>query len=190
MGKTAIGRDFLAISRRQPLDVVRGAVRERSRQAAVPVQGLAVRHLADRHAVEDEPDGLGDPRLRSRDRLSALPGRLVQSGARPDGDVHRRRRNVCAAGRDRPHPDRRRPRPRHRAGRRQDRAGAAIRGQHHRRASDLRDPDRTLATAGGVRRKARSLPVYRLDAVRAASRPARELPNSPPPISTRTSTAR
>ena len=74
----------------------RGAVRERAREAAVPVQGLAVRHLAHRHAVEDEPDGLGDPRLRPADRLPALPGRLVQSGARADGDLHRRRRHLTS----------------------------------------------------------------------------------------------
>ena len=41
-----------------------GAVRERARAAPVPVQDFAVRYLAGRHIVEDEPDGLGDPRLR------------------------------------------------------------------------------------------------------------------------------
>ena len=98
LSRTALGRDFLEVTQRQPLDVVRGAVRERACEAAVPVQGVAVRHLADRHLVEDEPDGLGDPRLRPAKRLSALPGRLVQSGARADGDLHRRRRHVRAAG--------------------------------------------------------------------------------------------
>ncbi len=81
---------------RQPLDVVARTVRERARAAAVPVQGVAVRHLAHRHAVEDLADGLGDPRLRPRKRLPALPGRLVQSGARADGDLHRRRRHVSS----------------------------------------------------------------------------------------------
>ena len=135
-------RDRPRLPRHQPPPAARrgaGAVRERPCQAPVPVQGFAVRDLAYRHAVEDEPDGIGDPRLRSRHRLSALPGRLVQPGPRPDGDLHRRGRHVPAASRDRPHPDRRRPRPRHRARRRQDRAGAAVRRQHHRCASDFRD---------------------------------------------------
>jgi phytoene dehydrogenase-like protein len=78
-------RDRARFPRHQPPPAARRgarAVRERSRQAAVPVQGLAVRHLAHRYAVENEPDGIGDPRLRLGDRLPALPGRLVQSGAR------------------------------------------------------------------------------------------------------------
>ena len=69
-----------------------GAVRERARPASVPVQDFAVRHLAGRHAVEDEPDGLGDPRLRPAKRLPALQGRLGQSRARAVRDLHRRRR--------------------------------------------------------------------------------------------------
>ena len=44
-------------------------VRERARAAVVSVQGVAVRHMAGRHAVEDVADGLGDPRLRSGKRL-------------------------------------------------------------------------------------------------------------------------
>ena len=81
----------------------RGAriVRERARPASFPVQGVAVRHLAGGHAVENLADGLGDPRLRSGERLSALPGRLVQSGARADGKLHRRRRHLPAAGQHR-----------------------------------------------------------------------------------------
>ena len=55
-----------------------GAVRERARAASVPLQDFAVRHLAGRHAVEDQPDGLGDPRLRPAKRLPALQGRLGQ----------------------------------------------------------------------------------------------------------------
>ena len=135
-------RDRARFPRHQPPPAARrgaGAVRERSRQASVPVQGLAVRHLAHRHAVEDEPDGIGDPRLRSRHRLPALPGRLVQSGARADGNLHCRRRHVRAAGGDRPHSDRRRPRRRHCARRRPHRAGEELRRLHHRRASDLRE---------------------------------------------------
>ena len=97
--KRQSGATFSAISRRQPLDVVRRAVRERSRQAPVPVQSVAVRHLADRYAVKDEPDGIGHPRLRSGDRLPALPRRLVQSRARTDGDFHRGGRHISAAGR-------------------------------------------------------------------------------------------
>ncbi len=42
----------------------------------------------------------------------------------------------------RAHRDRRRPRDRHRARRRPHRAGEAVRRQHHRRAPDLRKPDR------------------------------------------------
>ena len=71
-------------------------VRERARAAAVPVQGISVRHLARGHPLEDLADGLGDPRLRSGKRLPALPGRLIQSGARPDGGLHRRRRCVSS----------------------------------------------------------------------------------------------
>ena len=48
------------------------------------------------------PDGLGNPRLRSRKWLPALPRRLVQSGARTDGNLHRRRRHYPAAGEHRP----------------------------------------------------------------------------------------
>ena len=92
-----------------------GAVRERARAAAVSVQGVAVRHLAGRHHVGHQPDGLGDPRLRSRKRLPALPGRLVQPRARADGDVHRRGRPLPAAGEHRQDPDRRRQGVRHRA---------------------------------------------------------------------------
>ena len=79
-----------------------GAVRERARPAPVPVQDFAVRHLAGRHAVEDEPDGLGDPRLRPAERLPALQGRLGQSRPRAVRDLHRRRRALRAAGRARP----------------------------------------------------------------------------------------
>ena len=152
----------------------RRTVRGRSRQAVVPVQGLFVRHLAHRHAVEDEPDGIGDPRLRPGNRLSALPGRLVQSGARPDGDLHRRRRHLRAASRDRPHSDRRRPRDRHRALRRPHRAGAPVRRQHRGRASDVRDADRARAAPCAVPGKTRPLSIHRVDAVRSASRAERD----------------
>ena len=73
------------LPRGDPAPAVRhgqGAVRERARPAAVPVQDFAVRHLAGRHAVEDQADGLDHPRLRSAERLPALQGRLGQSGAR------------------------------------------------------------------------------------------------------------
>ena len=122
-------------------------VRERACAAAVPVQGVAVRHLADRHAVEDLADGLGDPRLRSGERLSALPGRLVQSGARADGDLHRRRRHLPAAGAHRQDRHRERQGDRHRTRRRPHRARAAVRRLHARRAPDLRDSGRARAIA-------------------------------------------
>ena len=54
------------------------AVRERARAAAVPVQGVAVRHLAGRHHVEDLADGLGDPRLRSA-RAATSSARAARS---------------------------------------------------------------------------------------------------------------
>ena len=150
-----------------------GAVRERARAAAVSVQGLAVRHLAHRHPVQDEPDGLGDPRLRPAKRLPALPGRLVQPGARPDGDLHRGRRALRTAGRARPHRDRGRPRHRHRSHRRPHRARPAVRRQHVERAPDLRGLHRTRAAAGRVPDEARRIRVHQVDALRPASGAAR-----------------
>ena len=128
LSRTAFGREFLDMSNRQPLDVVARAVRERACATAVPVQGVAVRHLARRHAVEDLADGLGDPRLRPGERLPALPGRLVQSGARADGGLHRCRRHVPAAGQHRSHRHRERPRHRYRTARRPHGARHPIRG--------------------------------------------------------------
>src|SRR5262249_46586237 len=60
-------------------------IRKRTCAATVPVQGVAVRHLAGGQPIEDLADGIGDPRVRSGKRLSALPGRLVQSRARTNG---------------------------------------------------------------------------------------------------------
>ena len=92
LSKSDIGRDFLADDPAAAVRRGQGAVRERARAASVPVQDFAVRHLAGRHAVEDQPDGLGDPRLRSAKRLPALQGRLRQSRARAVRDLHRRGR--------------------------------------------------------------------------------------------------
>ena len=167
LSRTPIGREFLEVTQRQPLDVVEELFENEHVQAAVPVQGVAVRHLADRHHVEDQPDGLGDPRLRSGERLPALPGRLVQSGARADGDLHRRWRHVPAAGDDREDRDRRRQGHRHRA-----EPMAARCGRRNSSPSTLdvhqtfEKPDRPRATAGSVPQEARQFQVHRLDAVR------------------------
>ncbi|MGB6964297.1 MAG: NAD(P)-binding protein [Xanthobacteraceae bacterium] len=103
LARTGVGRDFLDVTRRQPLDVVDELFENEHVKTAVPVQSVVVRHLAHRYAVENEPDGLGHSRLRSRQRLSALSGRLVQSGTRPDGNLYLKRRHVPAAGRYRTH---------------------------------------------------------------------------------------
>ncbi len=90
--KSDIGRDFLAVTRRQPFDVVKELFENEHVQLLFLFKiSLFGTWLVDTH-VEDEPDGLGDPRLRPAERLPALQGRLVQSGARADGDLHRRRR--------------------------------------------------------------------------------------------------
>ena len=154
LGRTAIGRDFLTISRRQPLDVVR----ELFENDHVKLLFL--------FKVSLFGTWLTDTLSKTSPMGSVIRAFDLETG-------YWRRRNVCAASSDRPYPDRRRPRPRHCASRRQDRASAAICGQHHRRASDLREPDRALATAGTIRGKTRPFPVYRLDAVRAAPRLAR-----------------
>ena len=103
-------------SRSQPSAARCGAraVRERARATAFLVQGVAVRHLAGRYAVENIADGLGDPRLRPGKRLPTMPGRLVQSGARPDGGIHRRRRHLSAASAHRQNRHRERQGHRHR----------------------------------------------------------------------------
>ena len=101
LSRSAIGRDFLAVTQRQPFDVVKELFENEHVQLLFLFKvSLFGTWLVDTH-VEDQPDGLGDPRLRSRKRLPALPGRLVQSRARADGDVHRRRRPLPAAGRHR-----------------------------------------------------------------------------------------
>src|SRR4029077_13984722 len=60
-------------------------VRERARTPLVSVQGVPLRNMARRYAVEVVTDGFRDPCFRSRKRLPDLPGRLIQSGARLDG---------------------------------------------------------------------------------------------------------
>ena len=103
--------------------------------------------LVDTH-VEDEPDGLGDPRLRPAERLPALQGRLGQPGARPDGDIHRGRRAVRAAGRARAHRDRGRQGDRNSSRGRTHRARPAVRRQHARTCTR---PSRTTSDARSFR---------------------------------------
>ena len=136
LSRTALGREFLAVTRRQPLDVVQ----ELFENEHVELLFLFKVSLFGTWLVDTlsktSPMGSGDPRLRPGERLPALPGRLVQPGARPDGDVHRRRRHVPAAGRYRPHRDREGGRATGIAlERRPNRAGQAIRGFDARRAS-------------------------------------------------------
>ena len=150
-----------------------GAVRERARAAPVPVQDFAVRHVARRHHVENEPDGLGDPRLRSAERLPALQGRLRQSRPRAVRDIHRRGRPLRAAGRARQDRHRGRQGDRHRAEGRTHRASEAVRRLDAQRAPDLRGLHRPGAASRGVPQEARRLPVHHLDAVRPASGDAR-----------------
>ena len=181
------------IPRRDAAPAVRrgqGAVRERARAAPVPVQGVAVRHLAGRYPVEDQPDGLGDPRLRSEERLPALPGRLVQPRPRADGDLHRRRRAfsrrsnidkiLIEGGKA---------------------TGIALQRRPHRArrqfvASTL-DVHQTFETLIGreqipaaFRQEARPLPVHHVDPLRPASGAARSRRASPPRPSIPTSAAR
>ena len=172
LSRTSIGREFLEMTQRQPLDVVEELFENEHVKLLVPVQGVAVRHLAHRHPVQDQPDGLGDPRLRSADRLPALSGRFVQSGARADGDFHRRRRHVPAAGVDRPGRGRGRTRHRYRTQRWPHRARVAIRREHCRRAYDPGRPARAGAVARAFPQQTRQFQIHRLDAVRAAPRPA------------------
>ena len=152
-----------------------GAVRERARAASVPVQGVAVRHLAGRHDVEDQPDGLGDPRLRPAERLPALPGRLVQSGARADGDVHRRRRplrsrrSTSSASSSKA------------ARRPASRCATAARCGPSSSSPRTLDVHQTFESLIGREQlpaafaeEARRLPVHHVDALRPASRAARE----------------
>ena len=145
-------------------------VRERACPTAVLVQGVAVRHLADRYAVEDLADGLGDPRLRSRKRLPALPGRLVQSGARPDGGIHRRRRHAtsrrCASTRS----SSRTARPPASSSTTAARCGRS--SSSPRRSTCIRPSRRWSAAtqlACGVPEEARRLPIHGLEPVRPAS---------------------
>ena len=82
VARATIGRDFLAVTKRQPFDVVKELFENEHVQLLFLFKiSLFGTWLVDTH-VEDEPDGLGDPRLRPAKRLPALQGRLGQSGAR------------------------------------------------------------------------------------------------------------
>src|SRR5262245_14980136 len=147
----------------------KGAVRERARPAALPVQSFAVRHLARRHHVRHQPDGLRDPRIRPGERLSALPGRVVQPGARSHGDVRICWRAIPAAGRDRPNLDRGRQGGGNCAEGRTHGAGKTVRRLYSRRASDVRQAGRTRAASRGFFEEDRCVPIYEMVAVRTAS---------------------
>src|SRR6478735_3548874 len=71
-------------------------VRERACTPLVSVQGVPLRDLARRYAVEVVTDGFRNPCFRSRKWLPDLPGRFIQSGARLDGGLHRRPGHVPA----------------------------------------------------------------------------------------------
>jgi phytoene dehydrogenase-like protein len=135
--KTAIGRDFLAVSRRQPLDVVRDLFEnDHVKLLFLFKVSLFGTWLTDTMS-KTSPMGSVNPRVRSGNRLPALSGRLVQSCPRLNGNLHRGRWHIRAASRHRPYPDRGRPRARSHARRRPNRSGAAVRGIHDRRASDV-----------------------------------------------------
>src|SRR6476469_101202 len=65
----------------------RRTVRERACAPLVSVQGIPLRDLARRYAVEVVTDGFRDPCFRSRQRLPDLPGRVIQSRAGLDGSL-------------------------------------------------------------------------------------------------------
>jgi phytoene dehydrogenase-like protein len=62
LSRSAIGRDFLEVANRQPLDVVQELF-EDEHVKLLFLLGLALRHLAHGHPVQDQPHGLGHPRL-------------------------------------------------------------------------------------------------------------------------------
>ena len=103
LSRTAFGREFLDVSNRQPLDVVRELFEnEHVRLLFLFKVSLFGTWLVDTLS-KTSPMGSVIRAFDLRKRLPALPGRLIQSGARPDGGLHRRRRHVPAAGEHRPH---------------------------------------------------------------------------------------
>ena len=68
---TALGRELLEVSNRQPLDVVRELFENEHVQLAVFVQGISVWHLAGGYLSKTSAYGLGYSRLRSGKRLPA-----------------------------------------------------------------------------------------------------------------------
>ena len=115
LAQTPLGRDFYAVTQRQPLDLVEELFEnEHVRLLFLFKVSLFGTWLTDTLS-KTSPMGSVIRAFDLADRLPALPGRLVQPRARPDGDLHRGGRALSAAGRDRPHRDRRRPRHRHRA---------------------------------------------------------------------------
>ena len=142
LAKTAIGRDFLAISRRQPLDVVE----ELFENDHVKLLFLFKVSLFGTWLTDtlSKTSPMGSV-IRAFDLETGY--QLCQGGsfnlARGLMETF-----IAAGGTFAPQVaidrilDRRRPRDRHRACRRPHRAGAPVRRQHDRRAPDLRESDR------------------------------------------------
>ena len=168
LARTALGRDFLDVTRRQPLDVVDELFEnEHVKLLFLFKVSLFGTWLTD---TLSKTSPMGSV-IRAFDLQSGY--QLCQGGsfnlARGLMETFIAAGGTSAAGPHRSHRDRRRTRDRDRARRRPHRAGEAIRRQHHRRASDLREPDRPRAAAAAAAIEARPLPIHRLDAVRPAS---------------------
>ena len=174
LSRTALGRDFLAATRRQPLDVVRELFENEHVQLLFLFKvSLFGTWLTD---TLSKTSPMGSV-IRAFDLQTGyqlcqggsfnLARGLMETFIAAGG-------TLPAAGRARPHRDRGRPRHRRRARRRPHGAGAQVRRQHDRRAPDVRGPDRPRADSRRVRRQARQVPVHQMGAVRAASRAERK----------------
>ena len=141
------GRDFLEVTRRQPLDVVDELFEnEHVKLLFLFKVSLFGTWLTD---TMSKTSPMGSV-IRAFDLESGY--QLCQGGsfnlARGLMETFiASRRHVPAAGRYRAHRHRGRPRHRHRAARRPHGARQTVRRQRHRRASDLRGPDRPRADA-------------------------------------------
>ena len=174
LSRTALGREFLEVPNRQPLDVVRELFEnEHVRLLFLFKVSLFGTWLVD---TLSKTSPMGSV-IRAFDLESGY--QLCQGGSFNLArglmeSLHRRRRHLPAAGAHRQNRHRERQGHRHRARRRPHGARAAVRRLHARRAPDLRNADRPRAIAGGVPEKARRLPIHRLEPVRPASRAQRK----------------
>ena len=172
LSRTAMGRDFLAVTRRQPLDVVQELFENEHVQLLMLFKiSLFGTWLTD---TLSKTSPMGSV-IRAFDLQTGY--QLCQGGS--FNLARGLMETFIAAGGTfqpqvayRPHRGRRRPRDRHRAGGRENRARQAVRGERDRRAPDLRADDRPRAVAGGILPQARRLQVHAVDAVRAAPRAA------------------